>query len=130
MPKRKSQSVYDELTAAQAIRAAQWMQEAMGLEDWEVQVHVSSEAPESCHDQVGTYQALRERRVLGHCAADALYKTAAIWLCGKEALATLGHEMCHVLAADLGIGDDTEDRYEFAWTKLGNLAAAAYRAEK
>ena len=121
MPKRKPQP------GPQA--AAKWLQVALGLEDWELRVACGPKPPGQFANQVAQDEVLSSREVLGHCAADPLYKTADIWIKDKADISTLGHEMCHVVAADLGIDDDTEPHCEFMWNKLGEIFAAAYGAK-
>ena len=96
------------------------------MEDWEVSIQVSADPPKEDRAQVTQDQVLSQSTILGQCKADPLTKNAVIWVSGIELYSTLGHEMMHVLAADLGIKTDTEDRFEFTWSKLGDLLADSF----
>ncbi len=104
-----------------------WMRSALGLEDWEILVQISESPPEGDREQVVRDQVSNQCEINGLCHADPLYKKALIWVRNKDATATLGHEMCHIVAADLGIQDDTADRFEFMWSRLGDVLAQAYK---
>ncbi len=113
------------LTEAKAAKMIFWFQGLMGLQDWTFEMYVSNDPP----DKMGKV----DEDVLGLCLPDVKYKNARIWVsparCDTMAgdqEETLFHELCHVVAVDVRIRNDTSEPVEYLWNRLGIVFKMAW----
>ena len=122
------------LTEKQATRAALWLHDALGLQDWDIQLTLTDDQPDwADHPTEG---------ILRGCTEIAIQdKYAVIWVhpnppvdphvINRDAIHTLCHEYLHILAVDADwhdIMETTTRSMEQAVNRLATVFAAAYQA--
>ena len=125
---RKALAKFNE---AEGARIIAWYQDAMGLQDWTVDLYVQDEPPDWCTEES------RDPDCVGVCGPDALEKTTSIWVCParhegrrREPGETLMHELFHAQMADVGMKDDCETPFHFVINRVGRVLYLAYLAGK
>ena len=104
-------------------RAIDWAVKALGIADWEIKLTVADDRP--------GWTSVGE---LGACSTNPGYKYARVWICpkaikanGDSNIATLFHELLHIVGRDVGIENGRQnDRMEFAWNKIADIMVTAY----
>jgi len=118
------------LTRAEARKATRWFQKRLGIQDWTIKLDVQDDVPRWGRDDA-------DDGTLGMTMTFAPYKEATIWIApGRHAkggdwpLATLLHELLHVVAHDTGVESGEcppTEAQEYVHNRIGDLLAAAYR---
>ena len=114
------------LTDDEATKIVEWFQNELGLQDWAISVSLSNTPPKGIGSQ--------PKEIVGLCFPDATMKEATIWVSPKRCQAVddtewevLLHECWHIVAADVGICNDEDDRREFIWNRLAHIFLDIYR---
>ena len=121
------------ITATEARRAMRWAQKSLRLQNWTLRLTLSDTVPECmAHDTSTDHPAA--------VSASTAYKTALVWLnsghdeatTATGALASIMHEMVHVLMSEIGLPGKHQAAHEseFAWGVLANIMVMAYQRQK
>lgn len=116
------------LTLKAAAEIVAWYRQAMGVEDWTIELYVEDERP--------AWLTGEDQGQVAEVESDRATKIAKVWLsngrCKRDKaspVAVLCHELIHVSLADLGLDRPNRPDMECFVNRLEAIMAAAYIAE-
>jgi len=115
------------MTGKQAQNAARWFQEAWNIEDWEFEVVIGEGAP--------SWAGVVEATTLGTATWNRMRKWAGVWVSpahckkdGDNVLATLFHEMAHIVLEELKVKSGADSAHAVV-ERMAQVSVAAYQGK-